>query len=219
MGDAILAFFGAPIAHEDDPQRAVRAGLEIVQAIGPYREEVKRQWGVDFQVRVGINTGLVVVGEVGSDLRVEYTALGDAINTAARMESSAEPGTVRVASDTHRLVEPLFDFEDLGLTEVLGKAEPVQSFRAISVKAVPGRLQGIEGLSAPLIGRDNEVSVLREVLERLCQGSGGIVCLIGEVGMGKSRLIDEIHGEWEKIAGTEAPWVISRGVSYDTTRP
>ena len=138
---------------------------------------------MDFKVRVGINTGLVVVGEVGSDLRVEYTALGDAINTAARMESSAEPGTVRVASDTHRLVEPLFDFEDLGLTEVRGKAEPVQSYRAIGAKAVPGRLRGIEGLSAPMIGRDRELSALREVLERLCQGSGGIVGLIGEAGM------------------------------------
>lgn len=101
MGDAILAFFGAPIAHEDDPHRAVLAGLEIIQSIGPYRDEVQRKWGVDFQIRVGINTGLVVMGEVGSDLRVEYTALGDAINVAARMESAATPGTVLIAADTH----------------------------------------------------------------------------------------------------------------------
>ena len=97
MGDAILAFFGAPIGHEDDPQRAVRAGLEIVRDIAPYREQVKAQWGIDIEVRVGINTGLVVVGEVGSDLRVEYTALGDAINLAARMEQSAQPGSVQMA--------------------------------------------------------------------------------------------------------------------------
>jgi len=219
MGDAILAFFGAPIAHEDDPQRAVLAGLEIVQAIGPYREEVKERWGLDFQVRVGINTGLVVVGEVGSDLRVEYTALGDAINVAARMEQAAQPGTVQIAADTHRLIEPLFDFEDLGLTEVRGKTEPVRAFRVAGQKAVPGRLRGIEGLSAPLIGRDSEISVLREVLERLCQGSGGIVCLIGEAGIGKTRLLDELHDEWEKIAGSEAPWIVNHGVSYDTTRP
>ena len=108
MGDAILAFFGAPIAHEDDPHRAVLAGLEIIQAIGPYRDEVKSTWGVDFEVRVGINTGLVVVGEVGSDLRVEYTALGDAINVAARMEQAARPGTVQIAADTHRLIAPLY---------------------------------------------------------------------------------------------------------------
>jgi class 3 adenylate cyclase/tetratricopeptide (TPR) repeat protein len=219
MGDAILAFFGAPIAHEDDPQRAVRAGLEIIQSIAPYREEVRREWGLDFQVRVGINTGLVVVGEVGSDLRVEYTALGDAINTAARMESLAEPGTVRVAADTQRLIEPLFEFEDLGLTDVRGKAEPVRSYKALGAKAIPGRLRGIEGHSAPLIGRDSELSVLREALERLGQGSGGIVCLIGEAGMGKSRLIDESHGEWKQIAGNDASWFESHGVSYDTTRP
>ena len=219
MGDAILAFFGAPIAHEDDPQRAVLAGLEIVEAIGPYRDQVKEQWGLDFQVRVGINTGLVVMGEVGSDLRVEYTAMGDAINIAARMEQAAQPGTVQIAADTQRLIEPLFDFEDLGLTEVRGKTEPVQAFRVAGPKPVPGRLRGIEGLSAPLIGRDNEIGVMRQVLKRLSQGSGGIVCLIGEAGIGKTRLLDELHAEWEKIAGGEAPWVVSRGVSYDTARP
>ena len=124
MGDAILAFFGAPIAHEDDPQRAVLAGLEISRSIVPYREEVKRKWDVDFEVRVGINTGLVVMGEVGSDLRVEYTALGDAINVAARMEQAATPGTVLIAADTRRLVAPLFDFEDLGMIEV--RANPIR---------------------------------------------------------------------------------------------
>ncbi len=97
MGDAVLAFFGAPIAHDDDPQRAVLAGLDMVQGIRLYREEVKRKWRLDFQVRVGINTGLVVVGEVGSDLRVEYTAMGDAINLAARMEQTAQPDTVQIA--------------------------------------------------------------------------------------------------------------------------
>ncbi len=195
------------------------AGLEIVQAIGPYRDEVKERWGLDFEVRVGINTGLVVMGEVGSDLRVEYTAMGDAINVAARMEQAAQPGTVQVASDTHRLIEPLFEFEDLGLTEVRGKSEPVRAFRVEGQKAVPGRLRGIEGLSAPLIGRDSEIGVMRQVLAKLCQGSGGIVCLIGEAGIGKSRLIDELHAEWHNIAGGEAPWIISHGVSYDTTRP
>ncbi len=111
MGDAILAFFGAPIAHEDDPRRAVLAGLDIVAGIAAYRE---RHPGQEVQVRVGINTGLVVVGEVGSDLRVEYTAMGDAANLAARMEQTAEPGTVRITGSTHRLVAPLFEVEPPG---------------------------------------------------------------------------------------------------------
>ena len=223
MGDAILAFFGAPIGHEDDPQRAVRAGLEIVRDIGPYREEVKAQWGIDIEVRVGINTGLVVVGEVGSDLRVEYTALGDAINLAARMEQTAQPGTVQISADTHRLVDPLFDFEDLGLSEVKGKAEPVRTYRAIGLKAIPGSLRGIEGLRAPLIGRDKEISTLRQVAASLQQGRGGIVTVIGEAGIGKSRLVQELKDglELEASGGPNQGirWLEARGVSYDTSRP
>ena len=124
MGDAVLAFFGAPIAHEDDPERAVRAGLEIAAAVAGYRAEVRRRWGVDFDVRVGINTGLVVVGAMGSDLRVEYTAMGDAVNVAARMEQTARPGSVQVSEQTQRLLRPLFEFEDLGAVEVRGRDEP-----------------------------------------------------------------------------------------------
>src|SRR5262245_10597404 len=109
MGDAIFAFFGAPIAHEDDPERAVAAGLGIVDAIRAYREERRGQLASGLDVRVGINTGPVVVGEVGSDLRVEYTAMGDAVNVAARMEQTAEPGTVQITAETARLVREAFE--------------------------------------------------------------------------------------------------------------
>ena len=220
MGDAILAFFGAPIGHEDDPQRSVLAGLEIVRDIEPYKEQVKAQWGIDIEVRVGINTGLVVVGEVGSDLRVEYTALGDAINLAARMEQSAQPGTVQVSADTHRLVEPLFEFEDLGLTEVKGKSEPVRTYRAVSAKAIPGSLRGLAGLRAPLIGREKEITALRQVAANLREGRGGIVTVIGEAGIGKSRLVQELRSELlVGFSETEIKWLDAQGVSYDTTRP
>src|SRR5258707_10199913 len=114
MGDAVLAFFGAPIAHEDDPQRALLAGLEIQAAMKIYAEDMRLKHGLEFGLRVGINTGLVVVGEIGSDLRMEYTAIGDAINLAARMEQTAAPGTVQITEDTYKLIAPLFDFESLG---------------------------------------------------------------------------------------------------------
>jgi class 3 adenylate cyclase len=100
LGDGLLAFFGAPIAHEDDPQRAVLAGLGILDAIHTYSAGVRQRWGLELEVRVGINTGLVVVGAMGSDLRMEYTALGDAVNMAARMEQTAQPGTVQVTEAT-----------------------------------------------------------------------------------------------------------------------
>ncbi|MFQ5796113.1 MAG: AAA family ATPase, partial [Candidatus Bipolaricaulia bacterium] len=229
MGDAILAFFGAPIAHEDDPQRAVLAGLDIVQGIHPYREQVKRQWDLDFNVRVGINTGLVVVGEVGTDLRVEYTAMGDAVNLAARMEQTAEPGTVQITEDTHKLIAPLFEFEDLGGIEVKGKDEPVQTYRVLRPKAEPGRLRGIEGLEAPLVGRDQELNRLRDAITALRQGRGQIVSVIGEAGLGKSRLIAELRqalfaevesGEGAGIATeTTIGWYEGRSLSYESSTP
>jgi len=137
-GDGILAFFGAPITHEDDPQRAILAALDIVSTIEPYREKIKRDWDIDFNVRVGINTGRVVVGAVGSDLRMEYTAMGDAINMAARMEQTAALGTVQVANDTFRLVSPIFDFEELGGIEVKGKSEPILAYRVLGRKKSEG---------------------------------------------------------------------------------
>ena len=126
MGDAILAFFGAPITHEDDPQRAVLAGLEIQEGIKPYADEIRLKHGLEFGLRVGINTGLVVVGEIGSDLRMEYTAIGDAINLAARMEQTAQVGTIQISDETYKLVAPFFDVESLGEVEVKGKSAPIQ---------------------------------------------------------------------------------------------
>lgn len=179
MGDAILAFFGAPIAHEDDPQRAVLAGLEILESVKPYAEEIKRKWGIDLAVRVGINTGLVVVGEVGSDLRVEYSALGDAINIAARMEQTAAPNTFQITGETQRLIAPFFDFTDLGGVSVKGKEEPVQSYRVNQVIAEVGQLRGIAGLDSPLIGRADEMRTLNQAASELAGGRGQIISVIG----------------------------------------
>jgi class 3 adenylate cyclase/tetratricopeptide (TPR) repeat protein len=216
LGDAILAFFGAPIAHEDDPQRAVLAGLDIVTDIAPYCQQIKQEWGIEFNVRVGINTGLVVVGAVGSDLRVEYTALGDAINLAARMEQTAQPGTVQIAHETYKLVKPLFEVEELGRIEVKGKSEPVLAYRVLGRKAFVGRVRGIEGLHAEMVGRDEELQALRNVIADLQQGLGRIVCVLGEAGVGKSRLVSEGYQVFKDLIGANGNWHESISLSYET---
>jgi len=216
MGDAVLAFFGAPIAHEDDAERAVLAGLEILRAIGPYRQSAKQKWGVDFDVRVGINTGLVVVGEVGSDLRVEYTAMGDVVNVAARMEQTATPGTVRLAEATQKLVTPVFDLEDLGPVEVKGKAEPVHAFRAIAPKKERGSLRGLVGLRAAMVGRDGEMTALRSALGEVRAGRGRVVSVVGEAGLGKSRLVAELRAS---DAAQGLCWMEGRCLSYRSSTP
>lgn len=218
MGDALLAFFGAPIAHEDDPRRAVLAGLDIVQAIKPYREKIRERYGVDFDVRVGINTGLVVVGAVGSDLRMEYSALGDAINLAARMEQTAEPGSVRIAHDTYKLVKNLFEFKSLGGVEVKGKSEPVLAYQALSRKFESGRTRGIEGLYASMVGREAELSAIRNVMTDLKQGLGRIIFVLGEAGLGKTRLISEAHEVFQTLGHTQAIWVETISLSYETNQ-
>jgi class 3 adenylate cyclase/tetratricopeptide (TPR) repeat protein len=218
MGDAILAFFGAPVTHEDDPQRAVLAGLEIVEGFGAYREQVMRQWGVDINLRVGVNTGLVVVGEVGAGQHTEYTAMGDAINVAARMEQTAQPGTVQIAEDTFRAVAPFFEVEDLGGMRVKGKSDPVHTYRVLRMKATPGRLRGIEGLASPLVGRAKELRLLAEAVAQLEKGIGGILCLIGEAGLGKSRLISELHTLVSE-SGCEVRWYETVSLSYEVDQP
>ncbi len=219
MGDAILAFFGAPVAHEDDPQRAVMAGLEIISGIGPYCDHIKREYGLSFNVRVGINTGPVVVGEIGSELAMEYTAMGDAVNVAARMEQMAEPGTVQISEHTYRLVAPYFEAEPLGGIDIRGKRELISAYRVVGRKAQYKQPRGIEGLSAPLVGRTEEFSRLRGIVKDVLGGRGQIVFLTGEAGLGKTRLVDEMRREWKRLGGRMFDWSESRGIAYEASRP
>ncbi len=229
MGDAILAFFGAPIAHEDDPQRAIYAGLEIQAGLTEYAASMHEARGIEFGARIGINTGLVVVGEIGSDLRMEYTAIGDAINLAARMEQTAPPGTVQITDDTYKLIAPLFDFEAVGEIGVKGKVAAVKAYRVVGRKKVPGQIRGLKELSSPLVGRESELTLLRECWQRLSQGEGSVVAITGEAGLGKSSLIAEIH-KFSQI-NLDAPYIepqvmwltgeaqsYSRSVSYFSWR-
>ncbi len=219
QGDGLLAFFGAPISHEDDPQRAILAGLEIVRAVHGYGHELKDRLGIELDVRVGINTGLVVVGAVGSDLRVEYTALGNAINLASRMEQAAEPGTVLVAEATYKLTAPLFDFEVITGVTIKGLPDPLTAYRPLKRKAEPGSLRGIAGLSSPLIGRKVQLEALWAATDQLKEGSGQIVSIIGEAGLGKSRLITEFSRAVVADSEAHPTWLEGRSLSYETGIP
>ncbi len=198
LGDAILAFFGAPVAHEDDPVRAIRAGLEVLTIVREYAEEVRRKHGIDFAMRVGMNTGPVVVGEVGSDLKYEYTAMGDAINLAARMQSAARPMSLLISEHTHRFVAPVFECVDLGQIDVKGKAERVRVYEVAAAKAAPGKLRGLAGLESLMVGRDAELQSLLKVSAAVQAGLGRAVVIAGEAGLGKTRLLSE----WKVAAQT-----------------
>ena len=225
MGDAIFAFFGAPIAHEDDAQRAVWAGLDIISGIAVYREHVRSEHGLDLDVRVGIHTGPVMVGQVGSDLRLEYTAMGDAVNVAARMEQTAEPGTVQITDETRRLVEPLFDVEARGPIEVKGKAERIETYTVVGRTHDRGAIRGLR--DSPLVGRERELGELSRAVEDALSGGGRIVSLVGEAGLGKSRLIAETRAAWERRSPDASDgddelhrmWETWQCVSYDANRP
>jgi len=216
MGDGLLAFFGAPIAHEDDPRRAVLAALAIVEGVHAWRKTLLPAYaGLD--VRVGINTGLVVVGAVGSDLRLEYSAIGDAINLAARMEQTAAPGTVQIAEDTWRLVADQFEVEPLGGIAVKGKAKPVNVWRVLRRGMDARRTAG--GMRAPLIDRRMAWEALRQGIDDLGNGRGSVVFLTGEAGLGKTRLIDEVAEQLLPELSPPGRIFDASAVSYETNQP
>ncbi|MBI3914578.1 MAG: AAA family ATPase [Chloroflexi bacterium] len=241
LGDGVLAFFGAPIAHEDDPVRAVNAALDIQAAINEYRNELKQKQRVDdFKMRVGLNTGLVVVGNIGSDMHVEYLAVGDTVNLAARMQSAADAGTILISKNTQRLARHIFDLESRGELEVKGKAERVPAYRVLARKAIPESARGIEGLSSPLVGREKELATLQTRIEELKHGRGQIIAVMGEAGLGKSRLVAEmrkwagieVRSEKLEVGSAETrptpnlqppisnlQWLEGRSLSYQTTTP
>jgi class 3 adenylate cyclase/tetratricopeptide (TPR) repeat protein len=215
LGDAIIAFFGAPVAHEDDAERAVRAGLDIQAATREYAELVERDYGVDFEVRVGINTGLAVLAAMGGEIRTEYTAMGDTTNVAARMQAAAMPGTVLISASTYHLVKELFEFEPRGATMVKGKSVSIETYEVLSPKTVPGKMRGLEGagLTSPLVGRAAEFKLVNDKLNEVRQRRGAFVAVIGEAGLGKSRLMAEVSNAAK--SGPQVAWLEGRSLSYE----
>jgi class 3 adenylate cyclase/tetratricopeptide (TPR) repeat protein len=217
LGDAILAFFGAPVAHEDDAERAVRAGLDVQATARQYADVVKQNYGVDFEVRVGINSGLTVLAAIGDEIRTEYTAMGDTTNVASRMQSAARPGTVLVSAETYHLTKELFDFNARGATKIKGKSKPIETYEVLAPKTLPGRVRGLEGVTSPLVDRDAEVLFLQQKLEDLLGGQGAFVAVVGEAGLGKSRLIAEVRKLAHANSQHQVVWLEGRAISYGQT--
>jgi predicted ATPase/class 3 adenylate cyclase len=210
-GDGIMALFGAPISHEDHPQRALLAALAIQEVMQPYSEQLQRERSLDFRLRIGVNTGLVVVGRIGDNLRLDYTAQGDTTNLAARLQALAEPGTVLVSETTYHLTQGYFTFLSLGQRQIKGHT-PVQVFQVTGWQTGRTRLDvaAEHGLTA-FVGRQRELALLEELLEKTKGGYGQIVGVLGEAGMGKSRLLLEFR---RRLQQEDATYLEGRCLSY-----
>ena len=187
MGDGLIAFFGVPQAHEDDPEGAVLAALRIQKNVADYAQEL----GQPLEVRVGINTGRVVLGEMGGEVHSEYTAMGSPVNLAARLQSAAKPGNTLLGESTARMVRYRFQVELVEPLKLKGFEEPVNAYELAGELTQPAPARGIPGIQSPMVGRDDELGKLVEMAAGLEQGIGGIATLIGEPGIGKSRLLQE----------------------------
>jgi class 3 adenylate cyclase len=193
-GDGIMALFGAPVAHEDHAQRACHAALSIQNGIGNFSVKVSKDCGANFQMRIGINSGPVIVGSIGDDLRMDYTAVGDTTNLASRMESMAQPGAIFVSKNTQRLARDFFEFKSLGKVAVKGKDDPQEAFELIKTGEVETRIGAsvAKGLTR-FVGRKNSMAALMEAFNKAKSGSGQVVGVVGEAGVGKSRLLFEMR--------------------------
>jgi len=218
-GDGIMALFGAPIALEDAPQRAIRSALAIHREINKFSEQLKSEKKMPpIKMRIGIHTGPVVVGTLGNDLRVEFKAVGDTVNLASRMESLAEAGTTFVTEETFKLTEGFFRFEALGERQVKGKEEPVKIYQVIapSTRRTKFDVSAERGLT-PLVGRERELELLLDGFQRAKAGKGQAFSIISEAGCGKSRLLYEFR---KAVANEDVNFLegkclsYSRGVAY-----
>jgi class 3 adenylate cyclase/tetratricopeptide (TPR) repeat protein len=202
LGDGIMALFGAPIAHEDHARRAVHAALGIRRAMEALQRELGPR-GITFRARQGLNTGLVVVGSIGGDLRMDYTAVGDTTNVAARLQQAGEPGRVTISAATHRLVHGYFETAALGRLHLKGKAEPIDAWEVVAARETRTRLEvGAEHGLTPFVGRDRELSTLLDLFGRARAGQGQVALIVGDAGIGKSRLLLELR----RRVSEEADW-------------
>ena len=207
-GDGIMALFGAPVAHEDSPERAVNAALAIREALQPLSVRLQAAHGIPLEIRIGINTGPVVVGLVGNDRKMDYTAIGDTTNLASRLQTLAAPGAILISESTHRLVRGFFAVEPVGPLGVRGKSEPVMAYAVIDWHGAKTKFRIAEerGLT-PFVGREDELRRLVEAFARLGDGQTQAVAVVGDAGIGKSRLVYELRG---RLAGSSVAFFEGR---------
>src|SRR5262245_17804396 len=206
LGDGLLIYFGYPVAHEDDAQRAVRAGFGMLTALGDLSKGLQQAKGIQLAIRVGVHTGLVVVGAMGSQGRQEQLALGEVPNVCSRIEALAQPNTIAVSEATYRLVQGYFACQDLGAHALRGVTESMRVYQVLRESGATSRLDvaATRGLT-PLVGREQEVGILLERWAQVKNGHGHVVLLTGDAGIGKSRLVqmlkdhvaNETHERWE----------------------
>ena len=209
-GDLVMALFGHPVAHEDDPERAIRASFAMFELLPEVNRALSARLlkPTDIGLHVGINSGTVVVGEMGSSEKKEYTVMGDAVNIASRMKDLAGRGEIVVSEPVFRASRYLFEYEPREPVAVKGLDEPVRTFRPTKEKAKPESKRGIQGLTAPLVGRDLEIGQLKHRAEALAEGKGGASFILGDAGLGKSRLLAELK-EW--LAQEKLPVALLEG--------
>ena len=220
-GDGVLALFGAPNAHEDDPERAVLAGLGITRQIDDYANNMLHTWSIKgFGIRVGIETGLTVLGPVGAGGRVEYGAVGDVMNTTARLQSHADPGTVLVGEHTRRAVEDLFQWDEQRELTLKGKSEVVAACSVLRARRSQGSVRGPRLLKTPFVGRSAELEMAQAALRDLVvENKGGCLIVTGEPGIGKSRLLAECRESLVTTPDETVRWLEGRCLSYADAVP
>jgi class 3 adenylate cyclase/tetratricopeptide (TPR) repeat protein len=210
IGDAVMAVFGAPVAHEDDAIRAVSSAVAMLSALDSLNTELEQRHGTRLALRIGINTGEVVAGLMAGDVQGAYTVVGDTVNTAQRFEAAAQPGTILVSQATRELARRAFEFEALPPLVLKGKVEPQPAFRVLGA-----RYESAQSAGMPLVGRELELGQLREAFEDARRGDGGFVHIVGDAGIGKSRLVAELASGLP----SQVLHIAARCVSFEVERP
>jgi predicted ATPase/class 3 adenylate cyclase len=195
-GDGLMALFGIPLNHENDPERAVRAALQMQQSLNDQRQALQERYHFDFQIRIGINTGSVIAGYLGSQQHLEYTVIGDTVNLASRLETFAQPGSILVSFSTYQRTRPIFEYQALPPLDLKGFAIPIQAYQPTGLRARPGQVRGLPGLQVPMIGRSDDLERLIQVYKQVAAERNSRIALIsGDAGIGKSRLIAEFRNQ------------------------